>query len=80
MRQNEKYSREFLFVVAEIDTAIEIARFGINADRAADYHVASKETSVIYYVVSDVVCFVRVAKHICMGWRRIGADSKKRMR
>ncbi|MEE0871062.1 MAG: vWA domain-containing protein, partial [Bacteroidaceae bacterium] len=37
-RQKEKYGWEFLFLGANIDAAREAARFGIDADRAADYH------------------------------------------
>ena len=37
-RQKEKYDWELLFLGANIDAAKEAARFGIDADRAADYH------------------------------------------
>ncbi|MEE1162246.1 MAG: vWA domain-containing protein, partial [Lachnospiraceae bacterium] len=43
-RQKEKYGWEFLFLGANIDAAKEAARFGIDADRAADYHADTQGT------------------------------------
>lgn len=80
-RQKEKYGWEFLFVAANIDAAREAARFGISADRAADYHADSKGASVIYDAVSEAVCSVREAKPMSAGWKRkIDADFRKRRR
>lgn len=80
-RQKEKYGWEFLFVGANIDSAKEAARFGISADRAADYHADSKGTSVVYDAVSEAVCSVREAKPMSAGWKRkIDADFRKRRR
>lgn len=80
-RQKEKYGWEFLFVGANIDAAREAARFGISADRAADYHADSKGTSVVYDAVSEAVCSVREAKPMSAGWKRkIDADFRKRRR
>lgn len=80
-RQKEKYGWEFLFVAANIDAAREAARFGISADRAADYHADSKGTSVVYDAVSEAVCSVREAKPMSAGWKRkIDADFRKRRR
>ena len=58
-RQKEKYGWEFLFLGANIDAAREAARFGISADRAADYHADAKGTHVIYESVSEAVCHMR---------------------
>ena len=58
-RQKEKYGWEFLFLGANIDAAREAARFGIDADRAANYHADHQGTGVIYETVSEAICHVR---------------------
>ncbi len=50
-RNTEKYGWEFLFLGANIDAAKEAARFGIRADRAANYHADSAGTAVVYEAV-----------------------------
>ena len=70
-RQKEKYGWEFLFLGANIDAAGEAARFGIDADRAANYHADSKGTGVIYEAVSETICHMRrSAAPICSDWKR----------
>ena len=44
-RQQEKYGWEFIFLGANIDAVAEANRFGIRADRAANYHADSVITS-----------------------------------
>ena len=46
--EKEKYGWEFLFLGANIDAAREASRFGISADRAANYHADHQGTGVIY--------------------------------
>ena len=58
-RQKEKYGWEFLFLGANIDAAREAARFGIQADRAANYHADSVGTGVIYESVNQAITRVR---------------------
>lgn len=78
-RQKEKYGWEFLFLGANIDAAREAARFGIDADRAANYHADHQGTSVIYETVSEAVCQVRSAAPLQAGWKdRINEDFKRR--
>ena len=50
---------EFLFLGANIDAAREAARFGIKADRAANYHADSQGTGVIYESVSEALGYMR---------------------
>ena len=69
-RQKEKYGWEFLFLGANIDAAKEAARFGINADRAANYHADRQGTAVIYEAVSDAVCSVRASRPMSKAWKR----------
>ena len=69
-RQKEKYGWEFLFLGANIDAAREAARFGISADRAANYHADSVGTGVIYDAVNEAVCSFRAARPMAADWKR----------
>ena len=78
-QNTDKYGWEFLFLGANIDAAKEAARFGIRADRAANYHADSAGTAVIYEAMSEVVCNVRANKPMSKEWKRnVDADFKKR--
>ena len=78
-RQKERYGWEFLFLGANIDAAREAARFGIAADRAANYHADHRGTAVIYEAVSDVVCNVRACRPMNDDWRkRVDEDYESR--
>lgn len=77
--QKEKFGWEFLFLGANIDAAKEAARFGIDEDRAADYHCDTQGTRLNYEAVSDAICAVRACKSVPRGWKkRIDADYKNR--
>ena len=79
-RNTDKYGWEFLFLGANIDAAKEAARFGIRADRAANYHADSEGTGVIYETVSEAICHVRkCATPLAADWKqRVDEDYKKR--
>ena len=78
-RQREKYGWEFLFLGANIDAAKEAARFGIQTDKAVNYHADSEGTAVIYEGVCEAVCSFRAAKPMDTLWReRIDADYEGR--
>ena len=78
-RQKEKYGWEFLFLGANIDAAKEAARFGIEKDRAANYHADRKGTKVIYEAVSDVCCLLRKSSPLTSEWKsRIDEDYENR--
>ena len=78
-RQKERYGWEFLFLGANIDAAREAARFGIAADRAANYHADHRGTAVIYEAVSDAVCNFRASKPMNNDWRkRVDEDFESR--
>ena len=80
-RQKEKYGWEFLFLGANIDAAREAARFGIDPDRAANYHADSMGTQVIYETVSETVCNFRASRPMAADWKkRINEDFEKRGR
>ena len=79
-RQKEKYGWEFLFLGANIDAAREASRFGISADRAANYHADSKGTNVIYETINEAITQVRCcAAPLSADWKqRVDADYKNR--
>ena len=78
-RQKEKYGWEFIFLGANIDATREAARFGIDADRAANYHADHKGTAVIYEAVNEAVCSVRACRPMSAGWKQnVDADYQKR--
>lgn len=78
-RQKERYGWEFLFLGANIDAAREAARFGIDADRAANYNADSVGTKVIYEAVSETVCNFRSSRPLVADWKAsIDEDYKKR--
>ena len=80
-QMREKYGWEFLFLGANIDAAREAARFGIRADRAANYHAAHPGTEVIYSAVSEAVTAFRAARPLADDWRRsIDSDFESRDR
>ena len=45
--QKKKYGWEFLFIGANIDAVETAKHFGIDADRAVDYHADRKGTAVL---------------------------------
>ena len=78
-RQKEKYGWEFLFLGANIDAAKEAARFGIHADRAANYLADHVGTEVIYEAVSETVQNFRACRPMSADWKqRIVEDFNKR--
>ena len=78
-RQKEKYGWEFLFLGANIDAAKEAARFGIDRDRAANYHADTLGTAVIYEAMNDAVCNVRACRPMSADWKKsVEKDFKNR--
>ncbi len=72
-RQKEKYGWEFIFLGANIDAVGVAGRFGINEDRAANYHCDEEGTALNYEVLSEAICQVR------MGCAPLSADWKKKI-
>ena len=80
-RQKEKYGWEFLFLGANIDAAKEAARFGITADRAANYHADAVGTGLVYETVCETVCDFRASRPMAADWKKkIDEDFKSRGR
>ena len=78
-KQKQKYGWEFIFLGANINAAKEAARFGIDADHAADYHADSQGTAVVYEAMSEAVCCFRTSRPMDSSWKKnVDADYKKR--
>ena len=67
-RQKERYGWEFLFIGANIDAVETAAQYGINEDRAVNYHADPMGTACLYDNVSDVVFDVRMGYTIEDNW------------
>lgn len=78
-RQQKKYGWEFIFLGANIDAIAEADRFGIRADRAANYHADSEGTELNFMAMSDAISELRVSKSISEDWKaEIDVDFEKR--
>lgn len=77
--QKEKHGWEFLFLGANID-AVETARhFGINEDRAVNYHSDHKGTQLNYQVLNEAISQVRQSRPLQPSWKKkIDEDFKNR--
>lgn len=69
-RQKEKYGWEFLFIGANIDAVETAARFGIDRDRAVNYHADSQGTQVLYDTISAPISAMRANENISEDWSR----------
>jgi len=77
--QKARYDWEFIFLGANIDAVSTAAKFGIHADRAANYHADGQGMSLNYSVVSSAVSELRAYKSLDENWKeKIDADFKKR--
>lgn len=78
-RQKDKYGWEFLFLGANIDAVETASRFGIGADRSANYHNDAEGQAANYLDVSDAISSVRSHVALKANWKdRIESDYKKR--
>ena len=59
---------EFLFIGANIDAIGTAKDFGIDADRAVNYHADSKGTAVLYNCVSKAVSGMRASAPVQADW------------
>ena len=77
--QKARYDWEFIFLGANIDAVSTAAKFGIHADRAANYYADGPGMSLNYSVVSSAVSELRACKSLDENWKeKIDADFKKR--
>ena len=80
-RQKKRYGWEFLFIGANIDAVETAARYGIDADRAVNYHADKEGTRVVYQSVANAVCSVRANRELRADWsEEIDRDYQSRGR
>ena len=80
-RQKKRYGWEFLFIGANIDAVETAARYGIDADRAVNYHADKEGTRVVYQSVANAVCSLRENKELRADWsEEIDKDYQSRGR
>ncbi len=79
-REKTEFGWEFLFFGANIDAIAVANRFGIDADRAVDYHADSVGTQLNYEVLSEAITQVRTcAAPLNASWKsRIEKDFRSR--
>lgn len=80
VEQQKEKGWEFLFLGANIDAVRTAGRFGIKADRAANYNSDRVGTRLNYEVLAEAVCTMRAsAAPIDGSWKkRIDEDYEKR--
>jgi uncharacterized protein YegL len=77
--EKDKYGWEFIFLGANIDAVSEALKFGINEDRAVNYHSDSRGTHLNYQVLSETVSTLRTKSTISADWKKkIDEDYKNR--
>lgn len=67
--QKEKYGWEFIFMGANIEAVSTAAKFGIDADRVANYNADGKGTRLNYKAISHVVSELRASRPITDTWK-----------
>ena len=75
----EKHGWEFLFIGANIDAVETASRFGVEKNRAVNYHADKKGTKVVYDALCAPISAMRAGKGVDDTWcKEIAADYKKR--
>ena len=69
-KNTKKYGWEFLFLGANIDAPATARRYGIGADRAADYHGDGQGTRLNYKVISRALSDVRASRPLTGAWKK----------
>jgi len=78
-QQKTKYGWEFIFLGANINAVETASRFGINADRAQNYHADNAGVELNFRVMSEAVSTFRESAAMPEGWNdEIQKDYKKR--
>lgn len=66
--EKEKYGWEFLFIGANIDAVETAKHFGINEDRAVNYHADEQGTELVYDTVAEACCNIRACAPMTADW------------
>ena len=69
LNQQDKYGWEFIFLGANIDAIAEAGRFGISAERAANYHADSEGVEKNFSVMSEAISQFRASQSISADWK-----------
>ena len=70
---------EFLFLGANIDAVETAKQFGIDRDRAVNYHNDARGTAVNFACMSEAVCDMRKNGRVSTGWKdEIDRDFEER--
>lgn len=78
-KQKEEFGWEFLFIGANIDAVETAAQYGIDEDRAVNYHADGKGTQILYDSVANAVCNIRANAPLGSNWcADINADYERR--
>lgn len=78
-RQKTQYGWEFIFLGANIDAVETAERFGIDSNRAQNYHADSEGVELNFRVMSDTVASFRTKSAMSEKWNsEIQDDYKKR--
>lgn len=78
-RLQKEYGWEFLFLGANIDAVETAGQFGIQEDRAANYHADGEGTDLNFEVINQTVSRFRSSEAIDPDWKkRIDEDFRKR--
>lgn len=67
--QKEKYGWEFIFMGANIDAIKTAKKFGVDSNRAVQYHSDEQGTNLNYRVMSETIRDLRVNKTIKEDWK-----------
>ena len=68
IEEKKKLGWEFVFIGANIDAVETAGNFGIDENRAVNYHADSDGTKVVYEAVSNLCEDVRMAQPVCSDW------------
>ncbi|MGN1367584.1 MAG: hypothetical protein ACI4WX_01840 [Aristaeellaceae bacterium] len=80
-RQKSRFGWEFLFLGANIDAVGTAKTFGIDEDRAVNYHSDHEGTALNYDVLDDAISAVRCSMPLGRAWKkRIDEDYARRSR
>ena len=78
-KHKEKDGWEFLFIGANIDSVETAKNFGIERERAVNYHADKKGTGVVYGAVAEAICCMRKEACVSPEWSKsISEDYEKR--
>ena len=79
-REKNEFGWEFLFLGANIDAIATASQFGIDADRAVNYHADSRGTALNYEAVSKAITHIRCnAAPMSAAWKvEIDEDFRSR--